>query len=910
MNRARRVPSVIVCAALTLVVLLGSGHNMSAGPPTEPPPVPTLTPPAEGLHLLQLEPLRPGTYSVAASPDAGEHEVSASTVRVTTHFTASADAEILQGYLTANCGDKDAPQIRAGYDTYQTPNARTVRSLVQFDLADVPSNATVQNATLELYVTSSYDVVGQSMTAIPYRVSSPWSEYAVTWGTQPGQAEGYGSDAIPYVSGQWAQFDVTGLVQGWVDGSYPNHGLVMQGRETSPGWRAFGSRNFAVSVGGGRAAWVAPRLALTYAYEPDYRLLLVPQQHALRSGESVSSALYLHPVGLFDDDATLAVDGLPPGATYSLSPSTLSPLDAATLTISTLASTPGGTHPFTVRGQADGKPRTVQGMLKIARPGFEMGVSPTARTVGRTDEVTFTVSITSTEGFDQPVTLSVGGLPPETEHGWSQNPVTPPPGAPPTADVQLTIATGPGTPNGVYTGQITGTAGSLVQSVPFELTVSDPTFELGLSPAGRSVAPGGSARYEVTVSKVGAFEGSVSLQAGGLPAGATPQWSQNPVTPTATSALTVQTAPHTPVGEHTFVVTGTHAQITSVLSGTLAVRPHTLYLPLLFNAYEQTGSRTGQGAHPGSTAVPKIALLIGVSRYKETGAISTNDEREEDKNVNLATTNADMMGFGDEIIEDGGRQLAAGLQAAGFEPQNVKLLLDSQATKGAIHDAIVNWIDPLEDEDTLVVIFYSGHGMQAPDDDGDENDAYDEFIVPFGIDVTIRPTPLQRAIRDDELAAWLDELESQNVVLIADTCFSGGMVPSAIAGRVKSLSPYVEPLASPPTQVLSDGFVQDIGQSGRLILMASAENQYSLESIELGHGVFSYYLLEALRSPSADQNGNGWISAEEAFTYLRPRVRSYTSSAQSPQVVDGVVGQADLVPVRAPAAACPSWQSR
>jgi uncharacterized caspase-like protein len=331
------------------------------------------------------------------------------------------------------------------------------------------------------------------------------------------------------------------------------------------------------------------------------------------------------------------------------------------------------------------------------------------------------------------------------------------------------------------------------------------------------------------------------------------------------------------------------------------VGQHTLYLPLILGAYEQTRSALAP------SAVDKIALVIGVSRYIETGTISESDETKQDKDQNLPNTSADMLGFGNAIIGDQGRQFAVDLQAAGFAPQNVKTLLDSQATKGAIHDAIVNWIDPLEDEGTLVVIFYSGHGMQAPDDDGDENDVYDELIVPFGIDVTLQPMPLHRAIRDDELAAWLDELESQKVVVIADTCFSGGLAPSSLAGRVKSLSAYLEDPAPTTEAGSGDGFVQDIQQTGRLVLMASAENQTSLESTELGHGVFTYYLLEALRSPSVDSNGNGWISAEEAYTYLRPRVLSYTSGQQTPSMVDGLVGQADLVQIRTPAGQCPSW---
>ena len=76
--------------------------------------------------------------------------------------------------------------------------------------------------------------------------------------------------------------------------------------------------------------------------------------------------------------------------------------------------------------------------------------------------------------------------------------------------------------------------------------------------------------------------------------------------------------------------------------------------------------------------------------------------------------------------------------------------------------------------------------------------------------------------------------------------------------------------------------------------------------------VFTYYLVEALHSPGADENSNGWISAEEAHRYLDGRVDSYvwnhTSPRvhQNPQIGDGVGGEVDITrPVSC--SSCPSW---
>jgi uncharacterized caspase-like protein len=244
---------------------------------------------------------------------------------------------------------------------------------------------------------------------------------------------------------------------------------------------------------------------------------------------------------------------------------------------------------------------------------------------------------------------------------------------------------------------------------------------------------------------------------------------------------------------------------------------------------------------------------------------------------------------------------------------NMWLLLDSQASKAAIHSAIVNWLDPLEDENTTVVIFFSGHGMYAPDDNGDENDPYDEFIVPHEIewDATQSRWRQEMAIRDDELAQWLSVLESQHVVVILDSCFSGGMIDVRSGQSARGLG-QKPPVPEAMTAALwRDGFAQDIEGPGRIVLAASAEAQSSWEFGALKNGVFTYYLLEAMTSPSADTNGNGWISAEEAFAYAASRVDNYvwthTGTHQNPQMSDGVSGEVDLTQPGAPVGLCPTW---
>jgi uncharacterized caspase-like protein len=233
--------------------------------------------------------------------------------------------------------------------------------------------------------------------------------------------------------------------------------------------------------------------------------------------------------------------------------------------------------------------------------------------------------------------------------------------------------------------------------------------------------------------------------------------------------------------------------------------------------------------------------------------------------------------------------------------------LNAWATKDVIHQSMVNWAaNQVKQYPNPTFLFvFSGHGMFAVDNNGDEADGYDEFIVPYDVDcincenAQLRQWLPETAIRDDEFGAWLDEIGATQCVVIIDSCFSGGMVTgTGASGRGLLSQANLSPVAA--DLQASDGFAQDISGSGCVVLMASTANQGSWEFSELEHGVFTYFLLQALSSTSADTNHNGWVSAQEAFIYLKNLVDSYVyehtldHSHQNPQISDRAVGQVDL----------------
>jgi uncharacterized caspase-like protein len=77
-------------------------------------------------------------------------------------------------------------------------------------------------------------------------------------------------------------------------------------------------------------------------------------------------------------------------------------------------------------------------------------------------------------------------------------------------------------------------------------------------------------------------------------------------------------------------------------------------------------------------------------------------------------------------------------------------------------------------------------------------------------------------------------------------------------------------------------------QEGRAIITSSDVNEPSRESQKWGngHGVFTYYVLEALKG-SADTNRDQLVSVGELFRYVRQKVRLDTEFQQNPRMLVG-----------------------
>ena len=115
------------------------------------------------------------------------------------------------------------------------------RTYLRFPLGAIPAGSTIDSAVLQMWVFDERYPGGGSLNAGAYQVLQSWSEAGLsntttwTWGSLPSfQASPVSANVISTLD-QWYYWDVTALVQGWVNGSTPNNGLMVSGNpESSP----------------------------------------------------------------------------------------------------------------------------------------------------------------------------------------------------------------------------------------------------------------------------------------------------------------------------------------------------------------------------------------------------------------------------------------------------------------------------------------------------------------------------------------------------------------------------------------------------------------------------------------------------------------------------------------------------
>ena len=104
-----------------------------------------------------------------------------------------------------------------------------------------------------------------------------------------------------------------------------------------------------------------------------------------------------------------------------------------------------------------------------------------------------------------------------------------------------------------------------------------------------------------------------------------------------------------------------------------------------------------------------------------------------------------------------------------YPPDHIRKLVDGQATKAGIVEGLGGWLAQKARPGDTALFYYSGHGSQIRDRNGDEEDHRDEVLCP----ADVRPGVPGKEISDDELAVLLERVQATDITVIIDACHAG-----------------------------------------------------------------------------------------------------------------------------------------
>lgn len=206
-----------------------------------------------------------------------------------------------------------------------------------------------------------------------------------------------------------------------------------------------------------------------------------------------------------------------------------------------------------------------------------------------------------------------------------------------------------------------------------------------------------------------------------------------------------------------------------------------------------------------------------------------------------------------------------------------KLLTNEKADVKSLRTFLSEGIYDFIDKDTTVYIYFSGHGIQIPDENGDESDHFDEALVPYDFSYYDIYNTL---LIDDELYEFYRQIgkQSERLFVIVDACYSAGSVKG-----VKAILYDTSLKAS--EQANRDAMESEVEKIDEnfIFLSAAGGNEQAMEDPEenIPNSIFTYYFLRAF-SEEADYDNNHYVTPEEILVYIKNEMSKWFISRDFP----------------------------
>ena len=293
----------------------------------------------------------------------------------------------------------------------------------------------------------------------------------------------------------------------------------------------------------------------------DFSLAGTPGTQTVTPSAAVNYSVSVAGTAGISNNVALSLSGLPPGATASFSPASLSGSGNSTLTVAAALTTPVGSYPLTITGTSGALTHNATITLNVT--DFALSATPAAQTLRAGGATNFTVSVGASNGFSGSVALSVSGLPAGATASFT------PASLSGSGTSTLAVTTATNTPAGSYPLTIAGTSGTLTHNVTVMLNLA--SFSLSATPQSRTVTSGAGDSFTATVTATNGFTSNVVFAVTGLPTGAGASFTPATVNGSGSSTLNITTLNATPAGNYILTVTATSGNIVQTATVTLKV---------------------------------------------------------------------------------------------------------------------------------------------------------------------------------------------------------------------------------------------------------------------------------------------------------------------------------------------------
>lgn len=239
-------------------------------------------------------------------------------------------------------------------------------------------------------------------------------------------------------------------------------------------------------------------------------------------------------------------------------------------------------------------------------------------------------------------------------------------------------------------------------------------------------------------------------------------------------------------------------------------------------------------AAPNQPGPKLLVIAVGIDGYadRQFGPLS------------LAVRDAEAFGAAMQAAGKGGR----------YAEVDVTTVV-KDATAEHIERAIDAMVAKMHPRDTFI-FFAAAHGKA-------ENGRF--YLIPQDFRSGADNSVVAGGIGQDRLQDWFARIKARRALILLDTCESGALVATRPSG-VDAAS--------------SEAAVGRLNEAtGRPVLTAAAATQPALERKALGHGVFTYALLDAL--VKGDRDRNGTIELSELVDHIQSVTPEISQKMQS-----------------------------